>query len=453
MRIITHWKILIPLLALSLVSAAGSRLPPLVEAARKADRHVLLAVLNQGSNVNEPDADGTTALHWASYLDDVESANLLISAGARVNATNDLGASPLWAASQNGSTVMVGRLLEAGADPNTGLLLGETPLMVASRSGFSNVVKQLLAKGANVDARAARGQTALMWAVAQKHADVVQLLLNSSADIHARSEVWDQIMAVPPHGLSEYNRRIPHGGNTALLFAARVGDLISAKLLVASGSNVNDVNAWGVSVTVLAAHSGHQELVKFLLKKGADPNSAGAGFTALHEAIMRRDEKTVTSLLKHGANPNIPLQVWTPIRRASRDWSFAPALVGATPFWLAARLRDPTVMRLLVNYGANPLFVHYADYAVSAVAERRKEVTTSLMAALGMGGRIRGWVEPDPSQLESLTLETVKLTTKLGVDVNAGSTEGLTALDAAMAMEYDTVVKFLLERGARSGGQ
>ena len=452
MRIITHWKTLIPLI-LSLGSAAGGRLPPLVEAARKADSHVLLTVLNQGVNVNEPDADGTTALHWASYLDDVESANLLISAGARVNATNDLGASPLWAASQNGSTAMVGKLLEAGADPNIKLLLGETPLMVASRSGFPNVIKQLLTKGANVNARAARGQTALMWAVGQKHADVVQLLLNSNANIHARSEVWDQIMAVPPHGLPEYNRRILHGGNTALMFAARVGDLTSAKLLVDSGSNVNDVNAWGVSATVLAAHSGHQELVKFLLKKGADPNSAGAGFTALHEAIMRRDKKTVIALLKNGANPNIPLQEWTPIRRASRDWNFSPALVGATPFWLAARLREPNVMRLLVKHGADPLFVHYADYAVSAIAERRKEVTTPLMAAMGIGGRIRGWVEPDPIQLESLILEAAKLTIEFGVDVNAVSTEGLTALDAAMAMKHKTVVKFLLERGARSGGQ
>lgn len=452
MRIITHLKSLIPLLALSLGSAAaGGRLPPLLEAARKADSHVLLTVLNQGVNVNEPEADGTTALHWASYLDDMENANLLISAGARVNATNDLGASPLWVASQNGSTAMVGRLLEAGADPNIELLLGETPLMVASRSGFPKVVKQLLAKGVDVNARAARGQTALMWAVAQKHADVVQLLVNSKADIHARSEVWDQIMAAPPHGLPEYNRRIPHGGNTALLFAARVGDLTSAKLLVDSGSNVNDVNAWGVSVTVLAAHSGHQEFVEFLLKEGADPNSVEAGFTALHEAIMRRDQKTVTALLKYGANPNIPLQMWTPIRRASRDWNFAPALIGATPFWLAARLREPAIMDLLVKHGADPLFVHYADYAVSAVAERRKEMTTALMAVMGMGGRIRAWVEPDHSQLESLILETAKMTTEFGVDLNAVSTEGLTALDAAMALEYETVVTFLLERGAKSG--
>ena len=64
-----------------------------------------------------------------------------------------------------------------------------------------------------------------MWAVAQKHADVVKVLLAHGADVHARTEVWSQMMAVPPHGHAEYNRMIPHGGYTALLFAARVGDL------------------------------------------------------------------------------------------------------------------------------------------------------------------------------------------------------------------------------------
>ena len=94
-----------------------------------------------------------------------------------------------------------------------------------------------------------------------------------------RSEVWSQVMAVPPHGRLENNRAIPHGGNTALMFAARVGDVASARLLVAAGANVDDADAWGVSATVLAAHSGHGAVVDFLLGEGADPNAAAAGFT------------------------------------------------------------------------------------------------------------------------------------------------------------------------------
>src|SRR5262249_46052417 len=153
---------------------------------------------------------------------------------------------PLWTASLNGSSAMVKRLLAAGADPNKALLAGETPIMVASRSGNADVVAQLIAMGGNVNATGARAQTALMWAVAQQHPDVVKVLLAHHADVHARSQVWSNMMAVPPHGRSEYNRMIPHGGDSALMFAARVGDLASAKLLVNAGANVNDQDAWGV---------------------------------------------------------------------------------------------------------------------------------------------------------------------------------------------------------------
>ena len=132
---------------------------------------------------------------------------------------------------------------------------------------------------------------------AQKHADVVAVLLAHGADLSARSDVWSQMMAVPPHGYMPYNKMIPAGGETALLFAARVGDLESAKLLVARGANVNDADAWGVSAVTLAAHSRFTDLVEYLLDQRADPNAAKSGFTALHEAIMHRDERMVAALL------------------------------------------------------------------------------------------------------------------------------------------------------------
>jgi ankyrin len=444
---------LIPLLGVLLIGAGGGR-PPLVDAARNADRDALRALLQQGANVNSADADGTTALHWASYRDDVETANLLIRAGAKVNAANDLGATPLWTASLNGSAAMVQRLLEAGANPNAALLAGETPVMVAARSGSPVVVERLLAKGANVNAHAARGQTALMWAVAQEHADVVKVLLARGADIHARSDVWSEVMAVAPHGHLDYNRAIPHGGDTALMFAARVGDVASAKLLVSAGANVNDADAWGVSATAMAAHAGYGELVEFLLEHDADPNVAAPGFTALHMAIMRRDEQMVSALLAHGADANAPLRTWTPTRRSSKDFNFAPELVGATPFWLAARFSEPGIMRLLVKHGADPLFVHHGDRVVEARGgdgfEHRTEVTSALMAATGMGGGT-AWVQLGRAEREALALEAVMLAVELGVEVNAANSDGRTALDAAKASRLETVVKFLVEKGALPG--
>ena len=446
----TGWRCLIVAgLAVCLVRADGGR-PALVDAARNADKDALRALLQKKVDVNAAEADGATALHWASYRDDVESADLLIRAGADVNAANDLGVTPLWAASQNGGAAMVRRLLEAGANPNLALLAGETPVMVAARSGYPDIVEQLLAKGADPNAHGARGQTALMWAVAQKHPEVVKVLLAHGADIKARSDVWSDVMAVPPHSILDYNRAIPHGGETALMFAARDGDLTSARLLVAAGANVNDRDAWGVSATVLAIHAGYRELAEFLLEKGADPNQAAAGFTALHVAIMRRDEKMVRTLLGHGADPNAPLRTWTPTRRSSRDFHFDPALVGATPFWLAARFSQPTVMRLLLKHGADPLFVLHSDYIAEARLQHRTEVTTALMAATGMGGGTP-WIQPARTEREALTLEAVKLATELGVDLNATNSDGGTALDAAKTLGYDTVVTFLVEKGAKSG--
>ena len=441
------------LLAVLLMGAAENS--PLITAARNTDRDAVQRLIQEKVDVNAAEPDGTTALHWASYRDDRASAELLIRAGANVNAANDLGATPLWTASLNGSAAIVRLLLEAGANPNAALLLGETPLMVASRTGNANVVEQLLTRGANVNARGARGQTALMWAVAQKHPDVVKTLLAHRADIHARSDSWSQMEAVSPHGHPDYNRSIPYGNNTPLMFAARVGDLDSARLLVAAGANVNDQDARGISVVVLAAHSGFKDLVEFLIDKGADPNSSTAGFTALHEAIMRRDEALVRSLLSRGADPQARLQTWTPTRRQSSDFHFEPELVGATPFWLAARFVQPNVMRLLVELGADPLFVHRSDRVVDGKEGRaydhRYDATTALMAAVGMGGGGNAWVPPDRNQREALALETVKLAVELGIDVNAKNTDGRTALDAAKALKFESVVAYLVSKGARPG--
>ena len=437
------------------MGAEVSGRPPLVEAARAGDRDALRALLQKKVDVNAPEGDGSTALHWASYRDDLESVDLLLRAWAKVNAANDLGATPLWAASQNGSMAMVAKLLGAGANPNAALLAGETPVMVAARSGYSGVLEQLLAKGGDPNARGARGQTALMWAVSQRHPEAVKVLLAHGADVEARTNSWNEVMAVPPHGYLPYNRAIPQGSDTALMFAAREGDLESAKLLVAAGAKVNAADAWGVTATTLAVHSAHDDVAVFLLSKGADPNLAADGFTALHVAIMRRDEPLVSALLDHGANPNAPLQTWTPTRRASKDHNFAPELVGATPFWLAARFTEPEVMRLLLKHGADPLFVHRSDKVVDGRGDQlfphRNEATTALMAATGMGGGGAAWVPTEKGQREGLMLEAVKIAAEAGIDVNAANTNGRTALDGARALGYDSVFKFLQEKGAKAG--
>ena len=474
------WRRCALLLGLAiLVVAAGGADEPLPDAAKYGDWGAMRLLLEQGADVNAPQADGTTALHWAAYWDHGDSAELLIRAGARVNVANDLGVTPLWTASENGSAAMVRTLLQAGANPNAALSSGETLVMTAARTGNADVVEQLLAKGADVNAKehAYGAQTALMWAVAQQHADVVDVLLAHGADVAARSDGWTEVVKTVREAANPaYIMDLKQGGYTPLLFAARVGDLASAKLLVAAGADVNDLAPSGTSAVVVAAHSGHGELAAFLLENGADPTTAGAGYTALHAAIMQKDEQLAEALLVHGANPNAPILKSTPTRRSSADFYFGPGFVGATPFWLAARFGVPEIMRRLAEHGADPLVVHHPAYydgnGIGYFAIEQPYIeegsTTALMAAVGLGDiesgrsplvavtvldRIAeatpvGRQEPDPVKQAAIALEAVRLAIELGVDVNTANADGNTALHAAASRGYDGVIELLVENGA-----
>jgi ankyrin repeat protein len=445
--------------AIASVAAAPTPDVRLATAARAEDWNTVRALLEQGADPNGALPDGMTALHWAVYRDNDESVGLLTKAGASVNAANVLGVTPLWAACENGSSVIVRRLLDTGANPNATLPSGETVLMTAARTGNADVVRQLLDRGARVNVTAGRGQTALMWAVAQRHPDVVAALLDHGADVRARSVEYQERVrtetSTKAHG--DYIFDMQQGGYSPLLFAARVGDLASAKLLVAAGADVNDKAPYGTTATVVAAHSGYGEIVTFLLEQGANPNDNGAGYSALHAAILRQDEQAVTALLAHGADPNAPVLRFTAARRGSRDYYLHPAFVGATPFWLAARLNHQTrIMKLLADHGADPRFVHRVEHWVSnggyELSRNNEGPTTSLMAALGMGGRVSfGEDGPDagPAARQAPMLEAVKLAVQLGVDVNAANTNGDTALHFAATRGYETILTFLAANGAR----
>ena len=448
---------------------------PLADAAQRADWSVVRTLIEEGADVTARQGDGATALHWAAYWGEIESADLLIRAGADVNAANDLGVTPLWAAAENGSAAMVRRLLDAGADPDAPLLSGETPLMTAARVGAVDVARQLLEASADTAVTGGRGQTALMWAVAQRHPAVVEALLAHGAAVDARSDVWTEVVKTTAEPWNpEYVAEIPQGGYTPVLFAARVGDLASAKLLVAAGADVDDQPPYGTSATVVAAHSGHRDVAVFLLEQGANPNAADAGYTALHAAILHKDAALVRALLDHGANPDASVRASTPYRRDSVDFYLHPSWVGATPFWLAARFNAPDIMRLLVDRGADPLAVHHPKYWPGSLSVRNERVqveegpTTALMAAAGLGGRnplisvdrldriaesapVRSTRrEPDRVVRERTMLEAVTIAAEQGIDVNIANADGNTALHAAAGGGYDTVVEYLVAQGART---
>lgn len=348
------------------------------------------------------------ALHDAAYKDDLAKAQRLVTKGADVKAATDLGVTPLWLAAENGSTAMVKLLLDAGADPNARLMDGETPLMAAARGGFAEVAELLLKKDATPNAKATRDQTALMIAASRRHPQVIEVLLRYKADLKARSATWSQMMAVPPHGHLPYNRPIPHGHMTALLFAARSGDLQSAKLLLNAGADPNDRDAWGLDALTLAAEAKHRDLVLLLapLTKHATTPAREPGFTALHAAILHRDPVMVEAILKAGANANLPVTNWTPTRRSSRDYHFPPALIGASPLYLAMRLAEPQIVRLLLQHGADPKFVHNVEY-LRDYDEPRK-LSVSLQEAAKGDGPIVEWQRLDPDLRKARVPELLK---------------------------------------------
>jgi len=298
---------------------------------------------------------------------------------------------------------MIEALLRAGADANSANPGGETALMTAARTGNVEAVQLLLGRGAKVNAQeSVRGQTALMWAVLEDHPAVVKLLLANGAGINAQTNVVipDGITGLPQatsgdigaHGPGVYRSRAvpsPSGAMTALLFAAREGNLEMTRILVDAKADIERPSANGTRPLVVAITNNHIELALFLLEKGADPNAADNFYkrTPLYAAgEMRNPDFTrespppppdaadpmdlIKALLAHGANPNARVNT-TPVRgfmQGSANWV---NFDGQTVFIRAALAGDVTLMRFLLEHGADPNLA-------------TNEGSTALMAAAGV---------------------------------------------------------------------
>jgi ankyrin repeat protein/cytochrome c5 len=431
------------LYTLLLLTTAGLA-ATLPDAVMQGDKTTTRQLLAQRADVNTPQPDGTTALHWAARQDDLETADALLRAGANPNATNRYGITPLNLAATNASAPMADRLLKAGANPNAVAAEGETVLMTAARTGNPAVVKALLDHGATVNVKDTwKGQTALMWAAAETHPAVVKLLTEHGADVNARSIAWDFKDTKGTNGNA--NVYYPKGGLTPLLFAVRQGDLESVKTLVNAGADVNATDPVKISPLVVAINNAQYNIAGFLLEKGADPNIADStGKTALYAAVHMHAMKpradslaVIQSALAHGANPNARLNERLRGIRAAFDRPDPLLDEGTTPFMRAARSADVAVMKLLLEKGAD------AKLATKANGN-------ALMAVVGL---LRRDPRDDPDaevEAKPSELEAIKMCVDLGIDVNAvNTTTKQTALHAAAQRGSDPIVQLLVDRGAR----
>jgi ankyrin repeat protein len=226
-------------------------------------------------------------------------------------------------------------------------------------------------------------------------------------------------------------------GLTALLFAARDGDVASVRLLLDAGADVNEAAPDATTPLLAAAHNLRADVAAALLERGANANAADiSGLTPLHAAVWKHVGQVglVQDLVAHGADPNA---------RAKRPPRALPgeignfrsngSLAGVTPFLLASKFADTAVMRALANGGANPRLT-------------TDDGTTALMLAAGMG-RSEG-IDQNTAGEFARALDAVKLAIELGVDVNAANRAGQTAMHAAASTSGDQVIEYLASKGA-----
>jgi len=437
------------LLAVCMAAAPKS---DVADAAMRGDKAAVRTLLQQKADVNAPQIDGTSALHWAVQANNLELADILLAAGAKPMAANEAGAMPMLIATQNGNAAMIERLLAAGADPNAPLTrTSDTALMMAARTGKVDAVMALLSHGAQVNAPETwGGTTALMWAVSERHPDVVKILIDHGADVNAKSYLvpsasgrgFEGTAPVPPKP-NQPIEEFASGMLTPLMFAGRENDLESAKLLVKAGANLNAQGGDGKDALSLAFFDGSYDVADFLLDSHANVNQKDAQrFTPLFWAVDRRNMETapnfpwmvtrdplplIKKLLDAGADPNAVVNS-TP-RARMREGS--PRIVFATSIMRAAFSGDIELVKLLLAHGADP-------HVISTDRE------TTLMAACGTGF-INGYHRLRPP---AERLEVVKLLVDMGEDVNAADNYGITPLMVAANLGDLNVVKYLVEKGA-----
>jgi ankyrin repeat protein len=450
---------------------ADLRLPA---AAMNGDIDTMRALVAEGADPDTRGSFDTPALHWVVRVDDVESARLLLEAGADANAATSLGVSPLSLAVESGNTAMIALLLEHGANANATLPSGESLLMSAAAVGVTDAVSALLDHGADIAFRDAEyDQSALMIAAREGHASIVALLLEHGADVNAATKIGPAPKFIAPNSVPGFGfgvgilrggvpkdrgRREPQpGGLTPLHYAARHNHIDIAELLLDAGAELNAKEANGIWPLLMAISNNNMPMAHFLLERGKEQDDVllndqdWYGRSPIWEAVNVRnlyvhngtyvngiDRAPVLTLIEAlidaGADLNVRTKETPPVRHhlleitGTLEWV---DFTGQTPFLAAAYAGDVTVMKLLLEHGADPNIHTF-------------EGTSPLMAAAGVNWVYAQTYTESPEQL----LEAVKMCFELGMDVNQQNSMGLTALMGAANRGSDAIIRFLVGKGA-----
>jgi len=435
------------LLGVTILAAATLDNVRLVNAVKNHDTATVRTLLKQHTDPNSPDVDGTTPLIWAAHNGDSEIGKLLISAGANVKATNRYGVNALVEAATIGDVSMMEALVKAGADPNATYGAGETPLMLAARTGNVSAVKLLIDRGANVNAADEfKGYTALLFAATENQPEVARLLIEHGADVNAPSRRFEFGSLKEASGGALMERA--EGGMTPLQYAAREGNVETGQVLIAAGADVNTPEPQHAFTPMLIAiYNGKYDFAGLLMEHGARVNDG-----SLYMAIELRNMDTYTNhpnppetdrtltatdivkmLLARGADPNQVFDKKPPQIQTQGTVVVPP---GGTPLYRAVKAADLTVMRMLLDKGAN------AGLAI-------KNGGTPLMLAAGGGPPRAQEDEVVDKTGRADPVEVIKMILDAGADINAVNDQQNTALHLAALRGNDKVVQYLAGRGAK----
>jgi ankyrin repeat protein len=370
----------------------------LSEAVMRGDRAAVTSLLKEGVDIDGAQGDGSTALHWAAFNDDLETTKALLAAGANVRVTTrEGGITPLFMACTNGNPAIIEALLKAGADVNAVKPNGTTALMLAAASGSAPAVKMLLDRGAKVNVKeSVHGQTALMFAAALNRDAVIDVLLTKGADPNIATSVkkmervrFDQDgnvveeRAAPARGAPPPKTEEAMSAEAAASFlkmanesqksdldalSRAIGFKTSNYALSKPKAKAGDVAArpprkvgadfmGGMTALLYACREGHMETIKALVEGNthADVNQASGGdkFSAMVTAITNGHLTAAKYLLDHGADPNLVTVSGLTALYATIDVQWAPKAWFPQPTTDQEKVTYLELMKALLEHGAN----------------------------------------------------------------------------------------------------
>jgi ankyrin repeat protein len=347
-------------------------------------------VLPAGFDVNLANEKKQTALHIAAN-NEGGAVRLLLEAGADPQVKDYAGFTPLHNAAEQGLADNVRMLLEKDASlievPND---MGETPLMSVGFKGDVKTASLLIEKGANVNASVkASSRTPLMGAAFRGRAELVETLINAGADVNATSDLSSVLGCAAMCGAS-IRQGIPKEGFQSGSHGTEDDYLHIAELLIAKGADVDQEGTKekaGMPPLSWAIGSGSVSMVKFLLKKGADPEKRNekmfgntpvfaaidAGNAEVFELIMGLDIDVNTAnnnkltLLHFAAGSDQPGMVRSLIKKGARI--NAKQKDGITPLWHAVYFNKSQGVRALLEAGADKAITDNRGITPLQVAE------------------------------------------------------------------------------------